>query len=41
MKKTKLKGEFICLEVRDENNETIGIDVFYNGIFQHRWLTCK
>lgn len=36
--KRKLKGEFVTFEVRNEKNETIGIDVFYNGIFQHRHL---
>lgn len=34
----KLKGEFVCLEVRDNENNIIGIDVFYNGIHHHRWL---
>jgi hypothetical protein len=39
MKKQTLKGEFVCFEVRDEQKNLIGIDVFYNGIFQHRWTT--
>lgn len=38
MEKKTLKGEFVCFEVRDDQNNTIGVDVFYNGIFQHRWL---
>jgi hypothetical protein len=37
MKNKKLKGEFVCLEVRDKKNNIVGVDVFYNGIFQHRW----
>ena len=37
MKKKKLKGEFVCFEVRDEQKNLIGIDVFYNGVHQYRW----
>lgn len=41
MKKQKLKGEFICLEVRNKENNIIGINVFYNGIFQYQWKMHK
>lgn len=37
MKKQKLKGETIVFEVQREG-EIVGVDVFYNGEFQHRQM---
>ncbi len=37
MKNGKLKGEIIVFEVQREG-KVIGVDVFYNGIHQHRQL---
>lgn len=37
MKKQKLKGETIVFEVQREG-KIVGVDVFYNRIFQHRQM---
>jgi hypothetical protein len=37
MTKQKLKGEFICFEVRDEQKRLLRVNVFYNGILHHTW----
>lgn len=35
--KRKLKGETIVSEVQ-RDGKTVGVDVFYNGIFKHRQI---
>lgn len=40
-KKTKLKGEFICLQVRDEKDRLIAVNIFYNGVLHHTWENPK
>jgi len=37
MGQVKLPGEFVCLELRNEDGGIKGLNIFYTGVLQHTW----